>query len=227
MSSSTAEAAGRLPVVVLLSGSGSNFAAIAAAARAATLPIDIRAVFSDRAAAGGLERARALGIPAAAEPAGDFADRARHDAALAERIDDCEPALVVLAGYMRVLSAAFVARYADRMLNIHPALLPEFRGLDTHRRALAAGASRHGCSVHFVTDELDAGPLVAQAPVAVLPQDTVESLAARVQRAEHRLYPMVIGWYATGRLRSRAGQIEFDGRPLGTPIRLENLDAAR
>lgn len=226
MSSSTAEATGRLPVVVLLSGSGSNFAAIAAAARAGTLPVDVRAAVSDRPAAFGLERARALGIPAEAVPVAGFADRAAHDAALAERIDAYRPALVICAGYMRIFTPAFVARYADRLLNIHPSLLPEYRGLDTHQRALAAGARRHGCSVHFVTDELDGGPVVAQAPVAVLPGDTEETLSARVHRAEHRLYPTVIGWYAAGRLRSRDGHVTLDGAPLTAPVRLENLDAA-
>lgn len=225
MSSSTAEAAGRLPVVILLSGSGSNFAAIAAAAGAGTLPVDIRAAVSDRPAAFGLERARSLGIPAEAVPAAGYADRAAHDAALAVRIDAYQPALVVCAGYMRIFTPAFVAHYADRMLNIHPSLLPEFRGLDTHRRALEAGARRHGCSVHFVTDELDGGPLVAQAPVPVLPGDTVQTLSARVHRAEHKLYPTVIGWYATGRLRASGGRVTLDGRPLTAPIRLENLDA--
>jgi phosphoribosylglycinamide formyltransferase-1 len=226
VSSSTAEATGRLPVVILLSGSGSNFAAIAAAARAGTLPVEVRAAVSDRPAAFGLERARVLGIPAEAVPVAGFPDRAAHDAALAARIDAYRPALVVCAGYMRIFTPAFVARYADRMLNIHPSLLPEFRGLDTHRRALAAGVRWHGCSVHFVTDELDGGPLVAQAPVLVLPGDTEESLSARVHRAEHKLYPTVIGWYATGRLRSRGGQATLDGAPLMAPVRLENLDAA-
>jgi len=225
VSSSTAEPAGRLPVVVLLSGSGSNFAAIAAAARSGALPIDLRAAVSDRPAAFGLERARALGIAAEAVPVRDFPDRDAHDAALAARIDAYRPALVVCAGYMRIFTAALVARYADRMLNIHPSLLPEFRGLNTHQRALDAGARWHGCSVHFVTEELDGGPLVAQAPVPVLPGDTVDSLSARVHRAEHRLYPMVIGWYATGRLRSHAGRVTLDGAPLAAPLRLENLDA--
>ena len=225
MSSSTAEIAGRLPVVVLLSGSGSNFAAIAAAARAGTLPIELRAAVSDRPAAFGLERARSLGIPAEAVPVAGFPDRAAHDAALAARIDAYRPALVVCAGYMRIFTPAFVARYADRMLNIHPSLLPEFRGLDTHRRALAAGVHRHGCSVHFVTDELDGGPLVAQAPVPVLPGDTVETLSARVHRAEHKLYPTVIDWFARGRLRSSGGRVMLDGQPLATPIRMEGLDA--
>ncbi len=215
-----------MPVVVLLSGSGTNFAAIAAAAGSRALPIEVRAVLSDQPAAAGLVRARALGIPAEAVPAAGFADRERHDAALADRIDAWRPALVLLAGYMRILSTEFVARYADRMLNIHPSLLPEFRGLDTHRRALAAGVTTHGCTVHFVTDELDGGPLVAQAPVPVLPGDSEQSLAARVLRAEHRLYPEVIGWYASGRLRATAGRVTLDGRPLLAPVRLQHLDAA-
>ena len=225
MSSSTARAAGPLPVVVLLSGSGSNFAAIAAAARAGTLAIDVRAAVSDRPAAYGLERARALGIPAEAVPVAAYPDRAAHDRALAACIDRYGAQLVVCAGYMRIFSPAFVAHYADRMLNIHPSLLPEFRGLDTHRRALEAKVAWHGCSVHFVTDELDGGPLIAQAPVPVLPGDTVETLSARVHRAEHKLYPTVIGWYASGRLRSSAGQVTLDGQPLTSPIRLEQLDA--
>ncbi len=224
MSSSTADAAGPLPVVILLSGSGSNFAAIAAAAGHGSLPIEIRAVVSDRPAAFGLERARALGIPAESVPVGDPPDRAAHDLAMAARIDAYAPRLVVCAGYMRIFTPAFVARYADRMLNIHPSLLPQYRGLDTHKRALADGARWHGCSVHFVTDVLDGGPLVAQAPVPVLPGDTEQSLSARVHRAEHKLYPTVIGWFATGRLRSSGGRVTLDGAPLAEPVRLENLD---
>ncbi len=223
MSSSAADTAGRLPVVVLLSGSGSNFAAIATAARDGSLPVEVRAAVSDRLAAYGLERARALGIPAEAVPVRDFPDRAAHDAALAARIDAYAPALVVCAGSMRIFTPAFVARYADRMLNIHPSLLPAYRGLDTHRRALADRARWHGCSVHFVTDELDGGPLVAQAPVPVLADDTEATLSARVHRAEHRLYPMVIGWFASGRLRCRGGRATLDGVPLSEPVRLEGL----
>jgi phosphoribosylglycinamide formyltransferase-1 len=225
VSSSTAKPAGPLPVVVLLSGSGSNFAAIAAAARAETIAIDVRAAVSDRPAAYGLERARALGIAAEAVPVASYPDRAAHDRALAACIDRFQPRLIVCAGYMRIFSPAFVAHYADRMLNIHPSLLPEFRGLDTHRRALESKVAWHGCSVHFVTDELDGGPLIAQAPVRVLPGDTVETLSARVHRAEHKLYPTVIGWYATGRLRSSAGRVTLDGQALTAPIRLEQLDA--
>jgi phosphoribosylglycinamide formyltransferase-1 len=221
VSSSTAERQRRLPIVVLLSGSGTNFAAIAAAAGAGRLAVDIRAVVSDRPAAFGLERARALGIPAIAVPPRDYPDRATHDLALIERIDAHDPALVVLAGYMRIFTPAFVARYADRMLNIHPSLLPAYTGLDTHRRALADGAKWHGCTVHYVTDELDGGPLVAQAPVPVLPGDTEETLAERVHGAEHQLYPTVIDWVATGRLRSVRNAVTLDGKPLPAPVRLE------
>jgi phosphoribosylglycinamide formyltransferase-1 len=221
VSSSTAERHGRLPVVVLLSGSGTNFAAIAAAAADDRLSIEIRAVVSDRPAALGLERARALGIPAIAVPPRDYPDRAAHDLALIERIDAHEPALVVLAGYMRIFTPAFVARYADRMLNIHPSLLPAYTGLHTHRRALEAGAKWHGCTVHYVTEELDGGPLVAQSPVPVLPGDDEVTLAGRVHRAEHQLYPTVIDWVASGRLRSDHNVVTLDGNPLVEPVRLE------
>jgi phosphoribosylglycinamide formyltransferase-1 len=227
VSSSTAEAGRRLPIVVLLSGRGSNFAAIAAAAASGALAVDIRAVLSDRHGAAGLSRARALGLPAECIPAADYPDRASHDAALAARIDAYQPGLVVLAGYMRVLDPAFIAHFAGRLVNIHPSLLPEFRGLDTHRRALAARTAWHGCTVHFVTDELDAGPLIAQARIAVRADDTEASLAARVQAREHVLYPQVIGWFATGRLHERAGRAWLDGRPLTMPVMLEDADDRR
>jgi len=222
VSSSTAEAGRRLPIVVLLSGHGTNFAAIAAEASAGALAVDIRAVLSDRHAAGGLERARALGVPTECVPVADYPDRAAHDRALAARIDRHQPRLVVLAGYMRVLDPAFIAHYAGRLLNIHPSLLPEFRGLDTHRRALAARAAWHGCTVHFVTDELDAGPLIAQARVRVRADDTEASLAAQVHAREHVLYPLVIGWFAAGRLREQSGRAWLDGRPLTAPVVLED-----
>jgi phosphoribosylglycinamide formyltransferase-1 len=221
VSSSTAERHGRLPVVVLLSGSGTNFAAIAAAASDGRLPVDIRAVVSDRPTAFGLERARALGIPAIAVAAREYPDRAAHDLALIDRIDAHAPALVVLAGYMRIFTPAFVAHYSDRMLNIHPSLLPAYTGLHTHRRALEDGARWHGCTVHYVTEELDGGPLVAQSPVPVLPGDTEDSLAQRVHRAEHQLYPTVIDWVARGRLRSEHNVVTLDGQPLEAPARLE------
>ena len=225
MSSSTAERRGRLPIVVLLSGSGTNFAAIAAAASDGRLAIELRAAISDRPAAFGLERARALGIPALAVPSRDYPDRAAHERALIERIDAYAPALIVLAGYMRIFTPAFVAHYADRLLNIHPSLLPAYTGLNTHRRALADGAHWHGCTVHYVTEELDGGPRLAQAVVPVLAGDTEGSLAERVHRAEHQLYPTVIEWVASGRLRSHHQIVTLDERPLAQPVRLESPHA--
>lgn len=228
-SSSTADApagaaARRLPVVVLLSGQGTNLLAIHSAA-AAGLPIEIRAVLSDRPSAPGLGRAQALGLECAAVAPSDHADRTAHDAALAERIAAFEPQLVVLAGYMRILTPEFVRRYAGRLLNIHPSLLPKYPGLHTHRRALAAGDTAHGATVHFVTDELDGGPAVARVVVPVVPGDTEATLSARVQAREHSLYPTVLGWYAAGRLACRDGRAWLDGRPLTTPVTLEDTDA--
>jgi phosphoribosylglycinamide formyltransferase 1 len=214
----------RLPIVVLISGQGTNLLAIHAAAQAG-LPIEVRAVLSDRPAAPGLERARELGIATAVLSPADFPDRAAHDGALADRIDGHAPALVVLAGYMRILSPAFVRCYAGRLLNIHPSLLPKYPGLHTHRRALEAGDTEHGATVHFVTDELDGGPAVARVVVPVLPGDTEQALSARVQAREHTLYPTVLGWFATGRLACRDGRAWLDGRPLDGPLTLEDPDA--
>ncbi len=218
-------AAPRLPIVVLISGQGTNLLAIHEAARLG-LPVDVRAVLSDRPAAPGLERARALGVPTVALPPAEFADRAAHDAALADRIDAFAPALVVLAGYMRILSPAFVRRFAGRLLNIHPSLLPKYPGLHTHRRALEAGDAEHGATVHFVTDELDGGPPVAQVVIPVRPGDTEATLSARVQAREHSLYPTVLGWFATGRLACRDGRAWLDGRALERPVILEDRDAS-
>jgi phosphoribosylglycinamide formyltransferase-1 len=215
----------RLPIVVLISGQGTNLLAIHAAAQAG-LPIEVRAVLSDRPAAPGLERARELRIATAALAPSSFPDRAAHDRALADEIDRHAPALVVLAGYMRILSPAFVRRYAGRLLNIHPSLLPKYPGLHTHRRALEAGDTEHGATVHFVTDELDGGPAVARVVVPVLPGDTEQALSARVQAREHTLYPTVLGWFATGRLACRDGRAWLDGRPLDGPLTLEDLDAS-
>lgn len=204
-----------LPVVVLASGHGSNLQAILD--QSERLGYQVRAVLSDRAGAAALERARAAGVAAETVLAKEYADRAAYDAALAERIDRHAPGLVVLAGFMRILTPAFVHRYQDRMLNIHPSLLPKYRGLDTHRRALAAGETSHGCSVHFVTEELDAGTVVAQAPVPVRKDDDEVTLRVRVQAREHVIYPEVIGWYASGRLRSAGAHVMFDGAPLSVP----------
>ncbi len=207
--SSGAEA--RLPVVVLVSGGGSNLQAILDAAPA--LSIDVCAVLSNRADCYGLERARRAGIPAVFVDPKAHTDRAGYDAALAEAIDGFQPGLVVLAGFMRILSDAFVRRYEGRLMNIHPSLLPKYRGLDTHARCLAAGDREHGATVHFVTPELDAGPIIVQARVPVYPDDTPETLAARVLEQEHRIYPAAIGWFAEGRLGLRDGVALLDGKP--------------
>ncbi|WP_127477813.1 phosphoribosylglycinamide formyltransferase [Sulfurivermis fontis] len=203
----------KLPIVVLISGSGSNLQAIIDAAQAG-LPVEIRAVISNKAEAYGLERARQAGITTRVLNHKDYPDRESYDAALAAVIDDCGAELVVLAGFMRILSDGFVRRYEGRMLNIHPSLLPRHRGLDTHARALAAGDAVHGATVHFVSPELDAGPIILQARVPVQPNDSPESLAARVLREEHRIYPEAIRWFAEGRLKLDQGRALLDGKPI-------------
>ncbi len=203
----------RLPIVVLISGSGSNLQSIIDAART-DLPVEIRAVISNKAEAYGLERARQAGIPARVLSHQEYPDRASYDTALSDLIDSYHPGLVVLAGFMRILSDAFVRHYEGRMLNIHPSLLPRHRGLHTHARAIEEGDSEHGATVHFVTPELDSGPIVLQARVRVEPDDSPESLATRVLEQEHRIYPQAIGWFAAGRLRLNNGSAELDGKPL-------------
>jgi phosphoribosylglycinamide formyltransferase-1 len=192
--------------------------AIAERAQSGELPCDIRAVISDKAAASGLEAARRLSLSTHTLSAAGYADRAAYDHALAELIAGFAPKLVVLAGFMRILSPAFVQRHAGRLINIHPSLLPKFRGLHTHRRALEAGETVHGSSVHFVTEELDGGPVILQAQVAVEPTDTEATLAARVLAQEHRIYPTVIEWFARGRLELRAGRAWLDRAPLDQPL---------
>lgn len=186
----------RLPIVVLISGSGSNLQSIIDA----DLPIEIRAVISNRADAYGLTRAEQAGIPTAVLDHKQFPDRESYDAALQELIDSYGPKLLVLAGFMRILSDGFVRHYEGRMMNIHPSLLPKYRGLNTHARAIEAGDREAGCSVHFVTPELDAGPVIAQARVPIHDDDTPETLAARVLEQEHRIYPEAIRLFAEGKL---------------------------
>ena len=213
-----AHVAAALPIVVLISGNGSNLQAIIDAVNRGELSATIRAVISNRPQAFGLERARRAGIPALVVDHGRFANRESFDAALQTTIDDYRPALVVLAGFMRILTTTFVRHYHGRMLNVHPSLLPAFRGLNTHRQALAAGVTEHGLSIHFVTDELDGGPVVIQGKVPVLAGDDVRTLTARVQEAEHRLYPRVIRWFAEGRLQLHDNRVIFDGKPLTAPL---------
>jgi len=210
-----------LPVVILISGRGSNLQAIVDAVGRGELPIDIRAVISNRPQAPGLQRASRAGIATRVVDHTRYADRQAFDQALQTCIDRYQPRLVILAGFMRLLSCDFVAHYRGRMLNIHPSLLPDFPGLNTHQRALDAGCQMHGASVHFVTADMDGGPVVLQARVPVEARDTAASLAARVLKQEHRLYPVAIRWFAEGRLTvNDNGQALLDGVMLNAPRQL-------
>jgi len=203
------------PVVCLISGRGSNLEAILRTAQAenwqAARGIQVVRVLSNERQAPGLEVARAYGVPADTIAHADFPTREAFDAALAEAIDRHAPELVVLAGFMRVLTSGFVARYRGRLLNIHPSLLPAFAGLHTHRRALEAGVRVHGATVHFVSDQLDGGPIVAQAAVRVLPDDTAETLAQRVLEQEHLLLPRCVRWILEGRVRLNGERVVVTG----------------
>lgn len=194
-------------IVILISGRGSNMEAVVRACQAEQWPARIAAVISNRADAAGLAFAESHGIATAVVPNKAYASRAEFDAALRTVIDGFAPDLVVLAGFMRILTEPFVTHYAGRMLNIHPSLLPLFPGLATHAQALAAGVKEHGATVHFVTAELDHGPMVAQSAVPVLPGDTVEALSARVLEQEHELYPRCIRWFIEDRLTIENGQV--------------------
>ncbi|MDP3419997.1 MAG: phosphoribosylglycinamide formyltransferase [Thiobacillus sp.] len=201
-------------VVVLLSGRGSNFQAIVEA----QLSIDIVAVVSNRPQAAGLDYARANGLNAIALDHTDHPDREAFDTLLADEIERHQPDLVVLAGYMRILSGAFIARFEGRLLNIHPSLLPMFPGLKTHERALAEGIKVHGCTVHFVTAQLDHGPIVIQAAVPVRTDDTPATLAARVLVQEHRIYPQAVRWFAEGRLEINRGCVNLKDDPASQSV---------
>ena len=194
-------------LVILISGRGSNMEALLEA----RLPARVAAVISNNPGARGLATAKSRGIDTAVVDHRAFADRAAFDAALAAEIDRHRPDLVALAGFMRILTAPFIERYHGRMMNIHPSLLPSFTGLDTHRRALAAGVRIHGCTVHFTAPAVDSGPIIVQAAVPVLPDDTEERLAARVLAEEHRIYPQAVRWFLEGRLRVTAdGTVSVD-----------------
>ncbi|MBN7117163.1 phosphoribosylglycinamide formyltransferase [Pseudomonas indoloxydans] len=201
-------------VVVLISGSGSNLQALIDSVAHDGNPARIAAVICNRAGAHGLERAKQAGIATELLDHKQFDGREAFDAALIQAIDAHQPDLVVLAGFMRILTPGFVQHYAGRLLNIHPSLLPKHKGLHTHQRAIEAGDSEHGCSVHFVTEELDGGPLVVQAVLPVMADDTAESLARRVHQQEHQIYPLAVRWFAEGRLRLGAQGAMLDGQPL-------------
>ncbi|MBS1154224.1 MAG: phosphoribosylglycinamide formyltransferase [Proteobacteria bacterium] len=195
-------------IVILISGRGSNMQAIVEA----RIPgARVAAVIANRPGAAGLAWARAQGIDTVALDHKGFADRAAFDAALAQTIDRYQPDLVILAGYMRILTDDFVAHYAGRMLNVHPSLLPAFSGLNTHARALEAGVKITGCTVHFVTPELDHGPIIAQAAVPVFDDDTSEKLAARILEQEHRIYPQAVRWFIEGRLKLENSRVVLSG----------------
>lgn len=209
-------------IVVLVSGGGTNLQALIDAAAREELGGSIVAVISNKPGAGGLDRAARAGIETDVVNHRDYPERAAFDEALRETIDRYRPDLVVLAGFMRILTDDFVRHYRGRMLNIHPSLLPAYPGLHTHRRALEAGDPEHGATVHFVTEELDGGPAVLQGRVPVLQSDTPETLAERVLGQEHRIYPRTVSWYCEGRLKLTDAGAELDGNVLNTPVDIDS-----
>ncbi len=210
----------KLQLVVLVSGGGSNLQAIIEGA-ASDLPVEIKAVISNKAEAYGLERASKAGIETRVLDHKEFEDRDSYDLALGDLIDEYQPGLVVLAGFMRILTPSLVKRFHGRMFNIHPSLLPKFRGLHTHERAIEAGEKVHGASVHFVTEELDGGPLIIQAQVPVLKGDDPDTLAARVLTKEHIIYPTAIRMFAEGSIRMDGDGVYHNDELLQSPIILE------
>ncbi|MEO7205871.1 MAG: phosphoribosylglycinamide formyltransferase [Steroidobacteraceae bacterium] len=213
----------RQPVVILISGRGSNMRALIERSQAPDAAYTVASVISDTADAGGLEIARHLGAEARALPRPTGGERADYDRILATAITEYSPSLIVLAGFMRILSAEFVERFAGRILNIHPSLLPKYAGLHTHRRVLEAREAEHGVTVHFVTEQLDGGPPVLQARVPILPGDTETTLSQRVLIQEHIIYPLAVNWFGQGRLRCEAGRARLDGRPLSEPVQIGDL----
>ena len=210
-----------MKVVVLISGRGSNMEALLRA----DLPVEFAAVISNKADAKGLEIAREHGVSTAVLNHKDFPSREAYDEKLAELIDGYGADLVCLAGFMRILSDGLVQRFSGRMINVHPSLLPAFTGLETHARAIAAGVKLHGCTVHFVTPELDVGPIIVQAAVPVLDGDTVESLSARVLEQEHRIYPQAVRWIAEGRVTLTVdGRARVQGNSLSTSALISPQD---
>ncbi|MEN9500727.1 MAG: phosphoribosylglycinamide formyltransferase [Pseudomonadota bacterium] len=204
-------------LVVLISGSGSNLQAVMDAIDAGSIAAEVVAVISNRFDAYGLQRAFNAGIPAEILDHKNFESREAFDLALQTRIDEFAPDLIILAGFMRILTPAFVQHYTGRMLNIHPSLLPLYKGIHTHQRVLDDGAKEHGVSVHFVTPELDGGPVIMQAKIPVLPSDTSNSLAKRVQVQEHVIYPRVVKWFVEGRLRLEGNHVLLDGNVMTRP----------
>lgn len=198
-------------IVVLISGSGSNLQALIDACSSGFIPGKISAVISNKANAYGLVRASEAGISTQVLSHKHYSSRDSYDIAMIDAIDQHKPDLVVLAGFMRILTPGFVNHYAGRLLNIHPSLLPKYQGLNTHQRAIDAGDEEHGCSVHFVTEQLDGGPVILQAKVPVFADDDATNLAERVHEQEHRIYPLVVRWFCQNRLQQHADQASLDG----------------
>ena len=206
-----------LKIVVLISGHGSNLQAIIDALEYRNLNAKITAIISNKANAGGLERARKYGIPAYVIPKQKNQSRDDYDVRLGEVLDRLDPDLIVLAGFMRILSSKLVNQFRGKMINVHPSLLPKYRGTNTHERALTAKESEHGCSIHFVTPELDGGPVIAQARFPINTNDNIETLSACVQQLEHKLYPLIIEWFSQNRIVLKDELVFLDGTVLAEP----------
>ncbi len=205
-------------LAILVSGSGTNLQSFIDQAADGRLDFDIAIVFANRPDAYGLTRAKDAGIETACVRHGDFEDRETFDRSIAKALDPCEPDLIILAGFMRILSPWFIRRYEGKVLNIHPALLPKYPGLNTHARALEAGDSHHGSTVHFVTNELDVGPRILAGRIAIDPTETADELKARVQAVEHQIYPQAAQLLAQGRVVYKSGDAYLDGKPLTEPL---------
>lgn len=202
-------------IVILISGSGSNMVNLVEHCQAGKINADVVAVIANKADAAGLAKAEKLGVATECVPHQGYESREAYDQVLVERVQSYQPDLVILAGFMRILTPIFVRAFADRTLNIHPSLLPKYKGMHTHQRALEAGDDEHGVSVHFVTEELDGGPVILQAKVPIFAGDEVEDLQERVHEQEYRIYPLVVRWFCNDRLRLISGKAHLDGAGLG------------
>lgn len=211
-----------MSAAILVSGGGTNLQAFIDAVGAGELDLTLSVVLSNRASAGGLERAQKAGIPTECVSHRDYPDREAFDAALIETLAPYDVDIIILAGFMRILTPVFIEHFAGRIFNIHPSLLPKYRGLNTHERAIEAGEQWHGSTVHFATEQLDGGPRILQGRVPVLPDDSPETLAARVLETEHRIYPQAVSLFVCGRLRFKDGYAWIDGQQLPEPLQLEN-----
>lgn len=211
-----------ISAAILISGGGTNLQAFIDAVTAGELDLKLSVVLSNRATAGGLARAEKAGIPTACVDHRAYPDREAFDAALIETLAPYAVDIVILAGFMRILTPVFIEQFAGKIFNIHPSLLPKYRGLNTHERAIDAGERWHGSTVHFATEQLDGGPRVLQGRVPVLPDDSPETLAARVLDIEHRIYPQAVSLFVSGRLQFRDGHAWMDGEPLLVPLEFKN-----